>query len=130
MNRQTKQVIVIRRDLKMRRGKEIAQGGHAVLAFLTKNLNLNLEDKPQCLYLSGVVKNWLANSFRKITLIVNSEEELLDIHNKALAAGLESNLITDNGTTEFNNVKTNTCIAIGPDYDEKIDIITGHLKLY
>jgi len=31
----TKQVIVIRKDLKMRRGKEIAQGAHASIAFLT-----------------------------------------------------------------------------------------------
>ncbi|MGZ3423232.1 MAG: peptidyl-tRNA hydrolase, partial [Polyangiales bacterium] len=33
-----KQVIVVRRDLKMRRGKEIAQGSHASMAFLTERL--------------------------------------------------------------------------------------------
>jgi len=43
---------------------------------------------------------------------------------------LETHLITDNGTTEFNSVPTNTCIAIGPDYSDKIDMITKHLKLY
>ena len=32
----TKQVIAIRKDLKMRRGKEIAQGSHASMAFLTE----------------------------------------------------------------------------------------------
>ena len=32
--RPTKQVIVIRRDLRMRRGKEIAQGAHASMAWL------------------------------------------------------------------------------------------------
>ena len=32
--RLTKQVIVIRRDLKMRRGKEIAQGAHASMLWL------------------------------------------------------------------------------------------------
>jgi peptidyl-tRNA hydrolase len=31
-----KQVIVMRKDLKMRRGKEIAQGAHASMAFLAK----------------------------------------------------------------------------------------------
>lgn len=35
MSYATKQVIVIRRDLKMRRGKEIAQGSHASMAFMS-----------------------------------------------------------------------------------------------
>ena len=34
--RPTKQVIVIRRDLRMRRGKEIAQGAHAATAWLAE----------------------------------------------------------------------------------------------
>ena len=33
-----KQVIVMRHDLKMRRGKQIAQGAHASMAFLTRRL--------------------------------------------------------------------------------------------
>lgn len=33
-----KQVIVIRRDLRMRRGKEIAQDAHASIAWLTSRL--------------------------------------------------------------------------------------------
>jgi len=36
--RPTKQVIVIRRDLKMRRGKEIAQGAHASTAWLAERV--------------------------------------------------------------------------------------------
>ena len=38
MNSDTKQVIVIRKDLKMRRGKEIAQGCHAAMAFITRRI--------------------------------------------------------------------------------------------
>ena len=34
----TKQIIIIRKDLKVRRGKEIAQGAHASMAVLTNNL--------------------------------------------------------------------------------------------
>lgn len=120
-NKETKQVIVIRKDLKMRRGKEIAQGSHASMSFLTKNLNKNL---------TNVQKEWMNDSFRKICVIVNSEEELLDIYKKALSYNLEVHLITDSGFTEFNGVPTKTCLAIGPDYSEKIDKITGHLKLY
>ena len=36
--RPTKQVIVIRRDLRMRRGKEIAQGAHASMAWLRQRV--------------------------------------------------------------------------------------------
>lgn len=35
---EVKQVIVIRRDLGMRRGKEIAQGAHASMAWLRRRL--------------------------------------------------------------------------------------------
>jgi len=74
--------------------------------------------------------DWLTTSYRKICLQVDSEKELLEIYEKAVEAGLEAHLITDSGLTEFHGVPTNTCIAIGPDYDERIDLITASLKLY
>jgi peptidyl-tRNA hydrolase len=46
---QTKQVIVIQRGLKMRRGKEISQGCHAAMSFLTKRGSIyqaDLESHP------------------------------------------------------------------------------------
>lgn len=123
-----KQVIVIRKDLKMRRGKEIAQAAHASIAFLTKKIRpantlsfafLNIEE---CEWINGI--------FTKICVCVNSEQELLDIHEKALAANLTSHLIEDCGLTEFHGVATKTCLAIGPNYATDIDKITGHLTLY
>jgi len=122
---QTKQVIVIRKDLKMRRGKEIAQGCHASMAFITKQLaHLYLP-----FMLTEPEQHWLQNSFRKICLQVNSEAELLEIHKIAQDKGITSHLVCDAGLTEFEG-PTNTCVAIGPDYDERIDEITSHLKLY
>ena len=38
-------------------------------------------------------------------------------------------LCVDAGRTEFHGVPTATCCAIGPDWPERIDPITGHLKL-
>lgn len=111
----------------MRRGKEIAQGAHASCSFMAVRLtgldgnNIKLTDAQRA---------WLQGSFAKITLQVNSEDELLKIHEEARAAGLESHLITDSGKTEFKGIPTHTCIAIGPDYAELIDPITQHLKLY
>ena len=58
-----------------------------------------------------------------------SEEELIEIHDRALEAGLEVHLITDSGKTEFHGEPTNTCLAIGPDEADKINAITGHLQL-
>jgi PTH2 family peptidyl-tRNA hydrolase len=60
---------------------------------------------------------------------VNSEEELLALYAKAMEAGIITSLITDAGLTEFNGVPTNTCIAVGPDFEDKIDSITGGLPL-
>jgi PTH2 family peptidyl-tRNA hydrolase len=60
---------------------------------------------------------------------VDSEEELMQIHDKALEAGLEVHLITDSGRTEFHGQPTRTCLAIGPDEADRIDAITGQLQL-
>jgi peptidyl-tRNA hydrolase, PTH2 family len=129
--RPTKQVIVIRRDLRMRRGKEIAQGAHAATAWLAdlvlQTLRTNDVDH---LALSPAERAWLESSFRKVTVKVNSEEELIAVYQKALDAGLVVHLITDRGLTEFGGVPTRTCLAVGPDYDDLIDPVTCDLELY
>lgn len=128
-----KQVIVIRKDLNMRRGKEIAQGSHASMAWMAEMLrDANLRDKfePSCVLLSSEQKEWLRGAFTKICVQVNSEEELRQVHENAQRSGLISHLIIDNGATEFNGVKTPTCCAIGPHQSEKFEGITTHLKLY
>lgn len=124
-----KQVIVVRRDLKMRRGKEIAQGSHASCSWMAKLLWAYWTEN-KTLTLTTPQEHWLREKFTKVCLQVESEAELLEIYEKAKAAGLDVHLITDAGKTEFHGVPTNTCLAIGPDWEEKIDPITGHLKLY
>jgi PTH2 family peptidyl-tRNA hydrolase len=126
----TKQVIIIRKDLKMRRGKEIAQGAHAAIAFLTRKLDPTAGKELELLPISSVVKEWLSSSFKKVTLQVDSERELMEIASAARKAGVECHVITDSGATEFGGVPTKTCLALGPDTDERIDPLTGHLKLY
>lgn len=124
-----KQVIVIRKDLNMRRGKEIAQGSHASIAFLSNIVRRSLSSGLFPV-LSLAEGEWIDTRFTKICLQVESESELLDIQKKALEANLVVHLITDAGLTEFDGIPTNTCLAIGPDYSEKIDPVTSHLKLY
>ena len=133
----TKQVIVMRKDLKMRRGKEIAQGAHAAMRFLVdilyevENSHLDYEgcNSPSGFMSSGM-EEWLHGSFTKVCLQVNSEEELISIFTAAKKLKLPVHMITDAGKTEFNGVPTKTCLAIGPADDEMIDKVTGHLKLY
>src|SRR5579859_5282792 len=130
--RPVKQVIVIRRDLRMRRGKEIAQGAHASMAWLRQRImpHLTPAGRADQVPFSETEREWLERSMRKVTVKVGSEQELLDVYDKALAAGLVVHLITDRGLTEFGGVPTRTCLAVGPDCDDLIDPVTGDLELY
>ncbi len=122
-----KQVIVMRHDLKMRRGKQIAQSAHASMSFICRRLqeavSVSLEDFPDA------QRAWLTGSFAKVCCRVNSEEELMEVHDRALEGGLEVHLITDSGKTEFHGQPTRTCLAIGPDDANRIDEVTGRLQL-
>lgn len=133
MNR-IKQVILIRKDLTMRRGKEIAQGSHASMAFLVEQLDHAILDETKTqdftIALSDIEQTWLSKGMAKVCLRVNSEQELLEHHQKALDAGLNSHLIQDSGRTEFKGLATYTACAIGPDEVQKIDAITGDLVPY
>lgn len=134
--RSTKQVIVIRKDLKMRRGKEIAQGAHASMGVLlslfhnTHYKNDNYTDRLLRTFDFDPINHWLNNSFTKITVTVQTEQELIELEAKAKAANIPHCLVEDNGLTEFNGVKTKTALAIGPWWSEEIDKITGTLQLY
>ena len=130
--RPTKQVIVIRRDLKMRRGKEIAQGAHASMAWLRQRVmpHITPAGRADQVQFSTAERSWLELSMRKVTVKVGSEQELLAVYDKALAAGLVVHMIIDRGLTEFGGIPTRTCLAVGPDYDDLIDPVTGALELY
>lgn len=128
-----KQVILIRRDLKMRRGKEIAQGSHAAMDFLVERLRAALPRTPGphvTISLSENERRWISEGMAKVCLQVDSEEQLVELQQKAVDAGLEAHLILDSGRTEFSGQPTLTALAIGPADAETIDKITGHLSLY
>ena len=106
-----------------------AQAAHASLsAFLTFSKATMIKGFIPIL-LDEAAEEWFKDSYTKICVGVDSLDELLEIHQKAEAAGLPCRLIVDNGTTEFHGVKTPTCVGIGPAYNEDIDKITGKLKL-
>lgn len=117
-----KQVIVIRKDLNMRKGKMVAQGAHAsLMAYM--NAVKDIPKGAQDVFL------WLRDSkMTKICVGIDSEAELLELHLNAQKASLPCSLVLDAAHTEFKE-PTYTSVCIGPAASEDIDKLTGHLKL-
>jgi len=122
----------MRKDLKIRKGKQISQGAHASCGVLLEAFNKYKKDGDNFwtfIFQDGSNwDEWLSKTFTKITVSVNSEDELLEIYNKAVDAGMPCSLVTDAGFTEI-PAGTKTCAAIGPYWSDDIDKITGDLKL-
>lgn len=124
-----KQVIVMRTDLSgMATGKMCAQAAHASLGAVLPYVHILLPTREERKKMESV-RVWLKDSFTKIVLRVNSEEELRAVYDKAERAGLIAYLITDAGRTVFKGEATVTCCAIGPATDEELKPITGELKV-
>lgn len=115
----------------MRKGKMVAQGSHSSNAILLDALKNGVvwEDGGALMSSDPAMEKWLSGKFTKICVSVNSEEELLEIHKKAIESKIPAALIRDAGLTEFNGVPTLTCCAIGPAWVEEVDAITGKLQL-
>ena len=123
MNDKIKQVIVMRKDLNLSKGRLVTQGAHASIAFLTNLVRAYPND---IIPFYKCEEQWINGTFYKVCLAVNSEKELLDIGHQAVNLGLKVRYIQE--TMGFKE-PTFTCLAIGPDYSSNIDPVTKHLKL-
>ncbi|MCK4521088.1 MAG: peptidyl-tRNA hydrolase Pth2 [Nanoarchaeota archaeon] len=112
---QYKQVIIIRDDLKLPKGKLAAQVAHASVEALLKS------DKDD-------INEWKKQGMKKIILKVDNKEQLLKYKTISEDNNLITALITDAGKTVV-EPGTITCLGIGPDNEEKIDKISGKLKM-
>ena len=110
-----KQVIVLRTDLKMSVGKKCVQVAHASV-----NACLKANKK--------IVKKWSEEGQKKVVVKVNSRRKLLKLYEKAKKKRIPCFLVSDAGLTEL-RPGTVTALGIGPAEEEKIDEITGKLKL-
>lgn len=122
-----KQVIVLRKDLNMRKGKMVAQGSHAAVHVILDQGRISRGEL--IIPLKGDLADWLEGGCKKICVGVNSEQELIEVFQRAKAKGLPAALIRDAGHTEFHGEPTLTAVAIGPAREELIDAITGELTL-
>lgn len=111
-----KQVIILRKDLKMSTGKKCAQSCHASLGSYKKASK-------------SVIKKWNLEGQRKVILETNSKEKILKLHQKVKKEKIACFLVQDAGLTELKS-GTITALGIGPDHEKKIDKITGSLKLF
>lgn len=111
-----KLAIVVRKDLDMRSGKIAVQIGHAsVIAYRMASGTDEAE-------------RWFQEGQKKIVLKVPDETTLKKIGEIAQFNQLQINSVYDFGLTQI-APNTLTCIAIGPDDDEKINQITKGLSL-
>ena len=124
-----KQVIVMRKDLGMRKGKMIAQGAHASLKVLIDAGEPDPRGTVFTIPLDEALAAWLGGRFTKVCVSVDSEAALDAIVERARAAGLPCALVVDAGHTEFHGVPTKTCCAVGPAWSDAVDAITGELPL-
>ncbi|MBN2457612.1 peptidyl-tRNA hydrolase [Candidatus Woesearchaeota archaeon] len=112
---ENKQVILVRQDLKLPKGKMAAQVAHASVEAVLKS------DKHK-------VSEWRQLGSKKVVLKVSDEKELYCYNQIAKDNGLKTSVITDAGKTVI-APGTVTCCAIGPDSEERIDAVTGKLPM-
>ncbi|HJU79830.1 MAG TPA: peptidyl-tRNA hydrolase Pth2 [Nitrososphaeraceae archaeon] len=113
-----KQVIVVRKDLRMGTGKIASQVGHAAV------LGVEESRKSNKLWL----KNWFEEGQPKIVVKVNDLDELLEVLKDAEDLRVPVIVVQDRGLTQIPS-GTLTCICIGPAPSDIIDKVTSELKL-
>ena len=113
-----KQIIIVRKDIKMGKGKLAAQAAHASgWAMLEAQKNHR-----------EWFEQWLAEGFPKVVLKAQNLEELQNAYKEATEKGLPAAIIADFGLTQLEE-GTVTAVAIGPAPIEKVDEIGKKYKL-
>ena len=113
-----KQVIIVRKDISMGKGKLAAQVSHASLSSYQKTLKINMD----------VAKAWEHEGQKKVVLKVDGLDDLLEQFELAKREGIPCELIRDAGHTQI-EPGTVTCVGIGPWEEKKLDELFGKLKL-
>ena len=110
--------IMVRNDIKMSKGKVLAQVSHAMVDATLK-----------CYTGTTMFYKWQADGEKIVVLKVTNEKTLDTIIEIANRKGIQNGIVVDAGLTEV-SPGTKTVGFVGPDYDNKIDKLVGQLKLY
>ncbi len=117
MAEKLKQVIVVRQDLGLSKGKLAAQAAHASVNALEKIQIKNEE----------WVKEWKEQGQEKIVLKIENEQKLLELF-ESVKQKFPAALIKDAGLTQL-KPGTTTCFGVGPVPENEINAFTKNLKL-
>jgi len=121
-----KQVIIVRKDLNLRKNELASHVATASMGFLLENNESERNDVIN-VKLSNEEVMWLNGSFEKIIVGVDSEKDLKDLMFKAELEGIGVYPVLSRNSDKFND-STITCAALGPDDSKLINHVTGHLK--
>ncbi len=114
-----KQVLILRKDLKMSKGKAAAQASHAAVSAAIKMMRQN----------PTLFNKWWNGGQMKVVLAVESETQLEEIESRIRRSGVFVAKINDAGRTQL-PPGTTTALGIGPHNQLAIEKITSTLKLY
>ncbi|MHA2093757.1 MAG: peptidyl-tRNA hydrolase Pth2 [Candidatus Hodarchaeales archaeon] len=114
-----KQVLILRKDLKMSKGKAAAQASHAAVGAAIKLMRQN----------PTLFNKWWNGGQMKVVLAVESETQLEDVESRIRRLGAFVTKINDAGRTQL-PPGTTTALGIGPHNQMDIEKITSTLKLY
>ena len=121
-----KQVIVVRKDLNLRRTELASHVATASMGFLLENNESERNDQIS-VKLSNEEVMWLNGSFEKDIVGVDSEEDLKDLMFKAEMEGIGVYPVLYRVSGKFDD-DILACAALGPDDSSVIGHVTGHLK--
>ena len=113
-----KQVIAVRIDLRMGKGKLAVQVAHASISASEEARNRHPE----------WLKAWLYEGQAKVVVKVGDLSELMKLKSEAVKQRLPHSLVTDRGLTQL-PPNTITCLGIGPAPSIDLDELTGALTL-
>jgi len=114
-----KQVLILRKDLKMSKGKAAAQASHAAVSAAIKMMRQN----------PILFNKWWNGGQMKVVLAVESETELEEIESRIRRLGVFVSKINDAGRTQL-PPGTATALGVGPHDLMEVEKITSTLKLY
>ena len=124
--RNVKQVIVIRKDLRLRKNKLVSLAIRATMQFILDN---NESDRPDELQvkLSQQEVQWLNDSFDNDVFGISSQDALSDMVLKAEFNGINVYSIFEKSKKSDEGPQL-ICAAFGPDEEDQISQVVGNLK--